>query len=302
VPPRAFLSEDAEREEREGYDRLRAAESKLRELRGRRDVLLQQVHQLSDEQKALFDSRQPRQDRLEATNDEHRELGRRLAELRRARDQARQRLEEAIVAARFARQELPHGSGARPEQIRREMAQLELRQQTTALPLADENALIDRLRELRRQLDGAEKNATLVQSKQESIRAKEDAVRALRTEVERLNHELETVKVERDRRMGSMRAQLLEVGQLVAQIREKSRQRGQVMERLDTLMVEVRKLEREANELVNASRQRRQEARRTIGDYNREVRAKVGTGSSSDRLADAQLEELLKRGKVVLSG
>ena len=300
MPGRPHLSEEAEREEREGYDRLRAIDTKIRELRSRRDVLLGQVHQLSDEQKALFDSRQPRQATLEATNDEHRELGRRLAEVRRARDQARHRIDEALIALRLARQELPHGGVPRPEQIRREMADLELRQQTRALSLDDENALIDRLRQLRRQLEAAEKNSQEIQAKQTAVREREAAVQKARAEADQFGAELARVKIERDRRMESLRSQLVEVGRLVGEMREKSRRRGEAMARLDTLMVDLRGLEREAHHLVQASRQRRQEARRAIVDYNREARSKVG--ESTEKIADAQLEELLKRGRVTLGG
>ena len=302
MPGRSTLSEDAEREEREDHDRLRAIEVKLRELRGRRDQLLAQVHQLSDEQKALFDARQPRQANLEATNDEHRDLGRRLADLRRDRDKARGRLEEAIIAARLSRQEIPPGSQIRPEQLRREMADLELRQQTVALPLADENALIDRLRDLRRQLDTAEKTSQTAQLAQLKLKEKEEAIRIARADVDRLTQELQRAKLERDRRMESMRSQLVGVGQLVGEIREKARRRGEVMARLDALMADVRSLEREADRRIHASRQRRYDAKRTIVDYNRSVRAQVGTGEATDRVADAQLEELLKRGRITLSG
>ncbi|HYK94229.1 MAG TPA: hypothetical protein VEY07_09370 [Thermoplasmata archaeon] len=302
MPGRTTLSEEAEREERDDRDRLDVIDGKLRELRGRRDQLLTQVHQLADEQKALFDARQPRQESLEATHTEHRDLGRRLAELRRLRDAARTRLDEAVIAARLARQEIPPGAHVRPEQLRREMAELELRQQTRAIPLAEENALIDRLRELRRQLDAAEKSSQAIQLKHAQLKEKEEAVRQARLEVDRLGEEFQRTRVDRDRRMESMRAQLVGVGQLVAEIREKSRRRGEVMARLDALMAEVRSLEREGDRRVHASRQRRYEAKRAIVDYNRGVRAQVGTGEATDRVADAQLEELLKRGRVTLSG
>ncbi len=302
MPPRGALSEEAEREEREDHEKLRSVDTKLRELRSRRDQFLTQVHQLSDEQKQLFDLRQPKQATLESTNDEHRELGRRLSELRRLRDQARSRLDEAVVAARFARQEMPRGAGVRPEQIRREMADLELRQQTTALPLTEENALIDRLRDLRRQLEEAEKNSQAVLARQTKLKGLEEAVRSARAEVDRLGDEFQKTKVERDRRMESMRAQLVEVGHLVADIREKSRRRGEAMARLDALMTDIRSREREGQRLVVASRQRRHEARRTIVDYNRSVRSSVGAGEPSERVAEAQLEELLKRGRVTLGG
>lgn len=299
---RPLLSEQDERDEREGYEKLRATETKLRELHGRRDVLLTQVHALSDQQKALFDARQPQQQRLEATHDEHRDLGHRLAEVRHLRDQARRRLDEAVATARQPRAVGARGVGAsRPDQIERELATLARRQETTALPLAEENALIDRMRALRKQLESAQQDAAAIKLQQDSQRAKDEAVRAAHAEVERWSAELTTVKVARDRLMESMRAQLVQVGQLVAQVREKARERGQVMERLDALMADVRRLEKEADGLVAASRQRRQEARRTVVEHNREVRDRTaGRRDSADRTADAQLEELLKRGRITL--
>lgn len=299
---RPLLSEQDERDERKGQDKLRATQAKLRELWSRRDGLLTQVHALSDQQKAMFDARQPQQERLERTHDEHRELGHQLADLRRRRDEARRALDEAIAAARLQRPVGPRGAPpARPDQIERELATLARRQETTALPLAEENALIDRMRALRKQLELAQHDAAAIQLQHDAQRAKDDAVRAAHGEVERLSAELVKVKMARDRLMESMRAQLLQVGQLVAQVREKARERGQVMERLDTLMAEVRRLEKEADGLVAASRQRRQEARRTVVDHNREVRDRTaGRRDAADRAADAQLEELLKRGRVTL--
>lgn len=300
--PRPHLSEEDERAEADAREKLRAAETKLRELRSRRQMLLDQVHQLSDEQKTLFDQRAPRQDSLDRTHEEHRELGHRLAELRRERDRARTALDEALAQLRLGRQEMPRGEHARPDQIRREIAQLELRQQTTALPLSEENALIDRLRLLTKQVAEAEKGAGAVELHQKRLRELEAALHARRADVERLGKEMDHARVERDRRMESMRAQLVEVGHLVAQIREKGRARGEVMARVDAMSRQIFDLEREVRGTLQASRDRRSEARRTIVDYNRTVRESVAGEDAYARNAEEQLEQLLKRGRVTLSG
>ncbi|MCI4367854.1 MAG: hypothetical protein L3K08_08885, partial [Thermoplasmata archaeon] len=148
---------------------------------------LDQVHQLSDQQKILYDQRQPRQEALDRTNDEHRDLGRKLTDLRHQRDAARKALDEALIALRMAqpvthrgpRDRLDHGrpEHARPEQIRREIAQLELRQQTMALPLSEENALIDQMRLLTKSLTEAQKGAGLIEEQQERRRELEETLR-----------------------------------------------------------------------------------------------------------------------------
>ena len=300
--PRPHLSEEAEREEAEDRDRLRALDQKLRDLRSRRQLLLDQVHKLSDEQKALYDARQPRQESLERANDEHRHLGKELASLRQERDRARAKLEEALVAVRLARPDLTASRTGRPEQLKREMAELERRQQTTALSLSDENALIDRMRQLRKQLEEAEKNHAAFEAREKKRHELEEAFRLQKAELDRLAAAMVRVKGERDRRMTSMRDQLVEVGGLVAAIREKARARGDLMEKIEGLNRQLFDTDREASQLVHRTRARRLEAKRTIGEYNREVRESVAGPRAYDRVADQQLNELMKRGRITLSG
>jgi uncharacterized coiled-coil DUF342 family protein len=298
---RTPLSEEAEREEEEGRERFHAGEVKLREIGARRQQLLDQVHHLSDQQKELYDRRQPKQQQLDDLHNAHRDAGHQLSELRRRRDGLRSQVDQALIDVRLVRQELPKGDHARPEQLRREMAQLELRQQTHALPLPEENALIDHLRALRKQLTLAEEEVGVVQAHEARRKGAEEALKQRRAELDHASAELQRLHLERDRKMEAMRSVLLEVGQLVAEIREKGRQRAEVMTKLDTTNRQFMELDRELGELVEASRRRRQEARKTMGEYNRAVRSSVSGQSVVERTAEAQLAELLKRGRITLS-
>ena len=299
---RPTLSEDEERAERADQDELRRVESKLREMRARRQALVVDVRQLSAEQKALFDQRAPRQAALEGLNGDHHELGRILGELRRSRDAARRAQDEALGRLREFRALAPRGERSNPEEIRREIAELEMRQQTHALPLDEENQLILHVRELTRSLKGAEQHRVDREERARRLKELEAALAASRAEVDRLGSEMERARAERDRTMQSMRDRLVDEGQLVAAIREKARARGLVMERLDASGRELGALEREADRLFGQLRARRQEARQTIRDYNRSVRDTVAAPDAFARAADAQLEELLKRGRVTLRG
>ncbi|HTT34720.1 MAG TPA: hypothetical protein VMH78_02475 [Thermoplasmata archaeon] len=300
MPVRNHLSDEAEQEERAGSDRLREIDSRLRDLDRRRDQLLKQLQAVSETQRTLFESRGPRQDQLEATHQEHRELGHRLSELRAARDAARVALDAAVVEARLARQAVPRDVALRPESLRREMQELELKQQTRALPLSEENALIGRLRQLRRQLEEAERNHAAVEARHQAAREKEAAVQAIRARLATIAADFDAARRGREERMASMRSQLVDVGTVMAQIRERSRERSEVMARLSEVMTEGRTLETEARQLLAQSRARRQEARRTVESFRPAAR---GAGrASADEHAEAALEELLKRGRVSLGG
>jgi uncharacterized coiled-coil DUF342 family protein len=303
MPGRPVLSEEAEKEELAERDEFYKTEAKLREMRGRRQSLVDEVRDLSSRQKEIYDARQPRQQALEATHAQHQELGHVLNDLRRRRDSSRGELDRALIALREYRAGLPKGGDLpHPEQIRREITDLEMRQQTHAVPLTEENQMIDRLRLLSRQLKEAEKNRAEVDERQRRLKELEANLAAKRAEADRIGPEMARVHAERDHKMQSMRDQLVEVGRLVADLRETSRRRGEVMARLDASNREVMTLEREADRLVRRSRDRAQEARSTVRNYNREVRETVAGEGAYARVAEAQLEELLKRGRVTLRG
>jgi uncharacterized coiled-coil DUF342 family protein len=302
VSVRGSLSEEAEKEEAEYRDRRRALETKFRDLRTRRELLLGQVHQLVDDQNDLFARQAPKQQTLEQLHEEYRAIGHDLADLRRERDTVRNELEGTLQELRFARSELPRGDRPRPDQLEREVRQLELKQQTTALPLAEENALIDRIRALRRQLDGVQKEAGVVNAHEGRVKELEKAIMTKRAALEKLMAESARLKVERDRRMANMRSLLEEVGALVGEIRAKARARRDTMDKVQGFSRQLGEIDDEILRLDRGSRARRDEARRTIREYSRGSRDRVAAETAYASVADQQLEQLLKRGRITLGG
>ncbi|MCI4360153.1 MAG: hypothetical protein L3J91_00455, partial [Thermoplasmata archaeon] len=106
-----------------------------------------------------------------------------------------------MIRLREYRAIAPKGEFVNPVQIRREIADLEMRQQTHALPIAEENALITRVRELTRSLEAAEKSKSAVDERQRQQHELEAALTHARKEVDRLGGELARVHAERDRKM-----------------------------------------------------------------------------------------------------
>lgn len=303
MPRHGILSDEEEAAERAGQDRLRAIDQKLRDLYGRRAASLTQVHQLSDEQRALADQRAPLQAAIESVHRRHREIGNQLMANRRARDAARKAVDEALADLREHRAVAgPRVERPRPEALKREIAQLELKQQTTALPIADENALIGRVRELRRQQLALEKEQGAAAAQVERAKALEEALRTRRTELERLGKEGDAMRAERDATMGSVRAQLFEAGSIYAELRTKAQLRSDAMGRVEGLSKEIYLLESEGNRLLRESRNRRFEAQRAVKEYNRGVRDATSDRDLLARTADAQFEELLRRGRISLGG
>ena len=298
VPPRALLSDEEEREDREDRDKLRSLDTKLRGLFDRREDLIVEVRKVTAEQKSVYDRRQAPQAEVERLYEEHHQLGRKIAEVRNVREAARKKVEEAIVRVREARLSFAPGERVRPEQIRKEIAELELRQQTRALPLDEENALIALLRQRSHDLKQAEARTAVAAAHQQKLKDAEAALLAAREEFALRTKELAEVKTERDSKMVAVREKLEVAGGLIASLREKGRARADLIAQIDAISREMDGLEREARQLLARSRARREQARRTLRTY-----AHTRGPPTEEMLAttaEAHLEELLKRGKVTL--
>ncbi len=299
MPSRPILSEEEERAEHDDQARLRAIDAKLDSLFRRRQQLLTEMRRLSAEQKALYDRRQEPQAEVERLYEQHGELGKRLAQLRGERDAARKKVEEAVIRLRELKLTFAPGERLRPEQLRREIAELELRQQTRALPIEEENALIATLRQRTKELKEVEARVSVVAEHERQRKEAEAAVAQARADAERLGQEWVKTRAERDAKMAAVRAKLETAGGLVAELRAKGRARAEVMEKVDGLSREMMGLEQEGRKILAQTRARRDEARRTLRAYTRPRGPTPDLGASA---AEAQLQELLKRGKITLGG
>jgi uncharacterized coiled-coil DUF342 family protein len=295
----AFLSEEAEQEEREGRDRLEELDAKLRVLHQRRQDLIDQVRQLSAEQKALYDSRHAPQAVAEQRYEEHRQMGREIARLRDARNAARAKLDELTARAREIRSEIPASERVRPEHVRKEIAELENRQQTRALPIKEENALIARLRERTQFLKELEAHAAILAEHEKRLKDAETAMREARGEVTRLGTESVRLKTDREAKLDEVRSNLAAQGSVVAQMRAKGALRRQLMEKLDATNREFATLDREALQILEKSRQRRDEARAAARQFSPGRRG-PGPEEVRARVAESTLEQLKKNGRVTL--
>jgi uncharacterized coiled-coil DUF342 family protein len=301
MPPKTPPPDGDREEDRTERRRLDQLDAKIRELRPKRQALIHELLRLSDEQREMFNARAPQQARLEELNEAHRRLGRELGPLRSDLDRARRARDERLAVVRELRASMPKSARSPADQLKKEMAKLELQQQTRAVPLDEENALIDRMRQLRKEVGVAESEAAEVAKRVAALRAAEAAFEAARDDVERLRKALDDQRAARDQAMETLKGELVVAGQAMAQLREKAQARGTVRRQLDDLDHALRGMEREFDDRRRQYRARRGEARRVVVEHNRSARRAVSDSSEMDRAVDDRMEQLLKEGKIRLT-
>lgn len=300
MPPRNHPPERATVGGRADEELYRTLEARHRELVDRRHALILEVRKLSSEQKSLYDRRQGPQAEVERLYAEHAALGKRLAELRSLREKARHQVETKVIARRELLLAVGPSDPPRPEQIREEIAALERRQQTSALPLDEENALITRLRERSKALAESEAHAAEIAAHARQREAAETAIVEARAAVEMIGQELERARIARDEKMVEIHALLEAAGGMVAEMRAKGRTRADLMQQLDALGKEIADLEREGQEVFQRLKNRRDEEFRSRREF--QARRERPPGDLLTTAADRRFEELMKRGKINLGG
>ncbi len=279
------FSDQWRRAEREEREQLRRLEARLDELRARRRDLLGKIRELTTKQREVYQRREGPQTEAERLYHESGELNRHLADLRRAVEKVRQTLEDAVVRRRELVLTFSPVERLNPEQLKREIAELELRQQTTALSLDDEKALLVQLRRKVQELKDFEARKELVTQHEAQRKELETTITTSRAEIDRIVKEMQQVRAERDKRKVDIPASLEAAGAAAAELRVMGSERAELMTQADALGREIAEIEREGRELLARHHQRQEDAREILREYARPLpsNGSADSGSAADR-------------------
>lgn len=291
-----ILSEEAIQEEKKNREERVSAEVKMDELRFRRRDALDGVNKLSDEIMAMQRRRQELNDEVQNWHNQFRQLGDRQRELRNQCGKLMEQLDELTKLLRNEKALPKEARGPRSSTLTGEIARLEREQQTKVLNLKEENALIDKIRQLRATLSEREK----VEAKWMEVEA--DASR-IRTEIELTrekltlaNKEIDETRGKRDEAMDKVKQTLGEVAHVLSEIRTKGKTRTELLERARAVGDEMQKMGSKMLELHEQSRQRISEARKNMAAHSGSRRHV--TGEQRERSAEDMLSSLFKNGKI----
>lgn len=280
---------------------LERAEEKYRALLDKRDRLnaeaieIRKVRDMLNEQKASL---------IQEALDIRKQLSGKASQIRehkQKRNEYNAKARELIALKKELYKNSPGADAFRDvERINREFEQLELRQQTESMSIADENKLIERMRTLL-----AERSRLM-----EITRKGEEIAGRLGELDARIDEFFSHANAEHEALVSIYR----EMGELDEQLKKKMEEAAVVTGEADRKHREYLEKREEANRahaeaqemrsLILEIRKERREAflerKRAISEHNESARKVLLDSEASDREAEKQLEELLRKGKISL--
>lgn len=299
MPRATYLSEEDEAAELATQTRLREVDDRLRSLRVRLDRTIADADRTNDELELLRGKWAAKEHEVVEARNGFRELGRRLDELRDERGKARARIVEIRSTLLALPAERPEAARVRVERIRRQLLDLQVRQQTVALSLTEENAIIDRIREIRKTLVSVEAELHAEEKERAHRGTVETELRDAQIAADRLG--IEAVRQQAARRAQYEQIQARRAGatELLGQLRQKAQARDLLDTSVRTLLGQLDECEAEIGRMLRESRERRREARDTLHEFGR--RPKLRGAAPPDQV-EQQLSDLLRNGKIRLGG
>ncbi len=281
---------------------LDTAEIKLETLIQKRDALNEEAAVFREERDLLNKQKKELTDRMRALRDERNALVNEMRMHRDRRNELQRKARELIDLKRKVRGQIRTSIFGDLERLRREVRNLEMRQQTASLRLDEENALLDDLRGKLRGLKDLEER----QGEQNRIGKEVGDLDASITDLFKAadrEHEL-VVKLSNEAkdRHEKVVALVHQIGALIAKANKKHEEFLEIRTKADEYHQKAVEMRERVLTIRNAQRAEIREARSLIRQQNVAVRKALLDEKQLDKAADEALQLLLKKGRVEMKG
>ncbi len=278
------------------------AEIKLESLIQKRDALNEEAAVFRQERDLLNKQKRDLVDQMRALRDERNRLVQEMRGHRDRRNELQRKARDLIELKRTVRGQMRSSIGGDLGRLRRDVKNLEMRQQTASLKLDEENALLDDLRGKLREL----KDLEALQGEQDRVVKDVKDLDASITDLFKVadqEHEF-VVKLSNDAkdRHEKVVALLNQIDALIAEADKKHEEFLQVRTRADEFHQKAVEMREKVLTIRNTQRAEIREARNLIRQQNVSVRKALLDEKKLDKAADDALQLLLKKGRVEMKG
>ena len=281
---------------------LDKAEIKLQSLRDKRDQINEEAAGARQERDMLNDKRGALVEEMRAAKRQRDAVVRDMRQHRDRRNEMHRHAHELIELKRKARGGLKKGIGSDIGRLRKEVEDMDRKQQTTVLTLAEENELIDQLRAAIkevRQLEAAKGAQDQIFKEVKEIDA---AIDTLLEDAEKEHHEVIALAGKANELHDRVTQHVRDISVLIAEANKKHQAFVALRERADAEHAKVMEMQGKVLSERKASRAEEVETRKILRAQSKAVRSALLDKKKLDEAADHALEELLRKGKVEIRG
>jgi phosphoserine phosphatase len=281
---------------------LEKAEVKLSSLLDKRDQFNEEANAIRQERDLLHEQRRETADKMRDFKGRRDSFVKEMRAHKQKRNSLHNHASDLIELKRKMRGNVNVRIVGDLRQLRRNFDEMEMKQQTTPLTIAKENALIDDIRKTYRELKDLEKiedeNVKTTRNVGEINEQIDDLFKAADEE-----HKL---VVELSNKAQEMHEKVVEafsaVTTLTAEANKKHKDFLELREKANAYHERAQEMRRTVLKTKEDERRERREAKDIIRQQNLSVRKALTDKKKLDEVADEQLQRLLKHGKVELKG
>ncbi|MCK5635775.1 MAG: hypothetical protein KAH91_00020 [Thermoplasmatales archaeon] len=281
-------------------EQLRDAEKKYQSYLAKRNELNDMAKVLREERDMIHNSRKDLKDKIDNIKKERDELVSKMRHHKEIRNKLQETAKKLIEAKQKKKGEVFKNLPLRVEELKADVQMLEYRQETVPMSSADENDLIDKIREKRGECKRTQKQMEKQKTVEIDISDKDNAIDEL---FKKADEEHKLVKKYYDENQKKHEKYIKLVNELSVSISEANKKHKQYIE----IRNEAQKVHDKAFEMkskivgIKGERRKRwKESKQAIKDQNIRARKAVMDEGKLDKIADKSVDALKKGEKISL--
>ena len=287
-------------EKKKEIEQLKDAEKKYQAYIQRRNELNQMAKLVREERDMLNDSRKKIKEQIDELKKERDELVLNMKEHKKLRNRYQEEAKKLINAKIKRKGEVFKNLPLRVEELKADCQMLEYRQETVPMSPAEENELIERLREKRKEFKRTEKQLEKQEKVEIDISDKDKAIDEL---FKKADEEHNLVQKYYDESQKKHEKYIKIVNELSVGIAEANKKHEQYVEiRNDAQKIHEKAFEMRSKIIAikGERRKRFQEAKKAITEQNIKARKAVSDKKKLEEIADKSVDALKKGQKIQL--
>jgi phosphoserine phosphatase len=281
---------------------LDKAEIKLRSLLEQRDVWNEQARVLRQERDMLNDKRKSVVDEMHHVKDDRERFVQEMRSHRDKRNAMHQRARSLIEQKRSRRGQLKRGVGGDLGRLRKAIEDMDRRQQTTTMTLAEENELIDEIRKAVREVRTLEREKGEQEQVFKDVKDLDAAIDDLMGKADEEHAKVVALSGKAQEAHDRVTQLVRDISVLIAEANKKHEEFVAMREKADKYHEASLEMRDKVLAERKASRAEEFETRDALRAQKQKVRAQFQDKKKLDEAADRAFEALLKEGKLELRG